>query len=218
MFADSGELMSSLDLDQSRAVVGTFARVTPGKVRHVQTLKQIDQWTLGQSRQLPLHKFAVDDGAGPEVYIQPRTGDIAAYTTARSRTLAWMGTIPHWLYFAALRENQPLWYKIIVWTSGLVCVLAVLGLIIGTMLLKRPRPFRLSAAIPYSRWMRWHYITGLVFGIFTLTWAFSGLLSMEPFEWTRAQGLQVRPNVFNGGQVDLNRFATYGSRYLECHS
>ena len=28
-------------------------------------------------------------------------------TTRRSRALAWIGTIPHWLYFTALRANQP---------------------------------------------------------------------------------------------------------------
>ncbi len=70
-------------------------------------------------------------------------------------------------------------------------MLAVLGLILSVTQFKRVRPFRLRSAIPYAGWMRWHYITGAVFGLFTLTWAFSGLLSMEPFEWTRAEGLEV---------------------------
>lgn len=205
VFADTGEVLSEVNLDQARAITAAFARVPLDKVRHVETLEKIDQWTL-QSR-LPLYKFAVDDGAGTEIYIQPRTGEVAMHTTSRARMLAWMGTIPHWFYFTALRGDQPLWYKLVVWTSALVCVLAVLGLVIGTVLLRRPKPGRLSSAIPYSGWTRWHYITGLVFGFFTLTWAFSGLLSMEPFEWTRAEGLQVRANVFTGGQADLNRFA-----------
>ena len=54
--------------------------------------------------------------------------------------------------------------------------------------------------------MRWHYVTGVVFGVFTLTWAFSGLLSMEPFAWTNARGLEVRRDVFTGGAVDLASF------------
>ncbi len=54
--------------------------------------------------------------------------------------------------------------------------------------------------------MRWHYILGSVFGIFVLTWAFSGLMSMEPWEWTNARGLEVRSDVFTGGHVDLSRF------------
>ena len=55
--------------------------------------------------------------------------------------------------------------------------------------------------------MRWHYITGAVFGLFTLTWAFSGLLSMQPFAWTRAEGLDLPSDTFTLGPVDLAQFA-----------
>jgi uncharacterized membrane protein YkoI len=54
--------------------------------------------------------------------------------------------------------------------------------------------------------MRWHYITGVVFGVFTLTWVFSGLLSMEPFGWATQPGLAIPRNAFTGGAVDLSRF------------
>src|SRR5262249_43482237 len=104
--------------------------------------------------------------------------------------------------------NQRLWYRIIVWTSGALCVLGVLGLSLAVTQLKRTRPFNLSKAIPYSGWMRWHYITGAIFGAFTLTWAFSGLLSMEPFAWTNASGLEVPREALTGGPVDLSRFTT----------
>jgi hypothetical protein len=55
--------------------------------------------------------------------------------------------------------------------------------------------------------MRWHYVTGLVFGVFTATWAFSGLLSMEPFVWTNSQPLDVRRDVFTGGSIELGQYA-----------
>ena len=58
-------------------------------------------------RQMPLYKFAADDGLGTEVYVQPKTAEIAMLTTRRSRALAWLSTIPHWLYFTSLRANQP---------------------------------------------------------------------------------------------------------------
>ena len=54
--------------------------------------------------------------------------------------------------------------------------------------------------------MRWHYLTGAVFGLFTLTWAFSGLLSMEPFAWTRAEGLEIPRGAFTGGPTLLAQF------------
>jgi hypothetical protein len=53
-----------------------------------------------------------------------------------------------------------------------------------------------------------------VFGAFTLTWVFSGLMSMEPFAWTRAVGLDVPRDVFSGGALDLERFATFDDSAL----
>ena len=54
--------------------------------------------------------------------------------------------------------------------------------------------------------MWWHYVTGAVFGLFTLTWVFSGLLSMEPYAWTNARGLELRGDVLTGGPLDLSTF------------
>lgn len=208
VFADTGEVMDEIGLEQSKAVATRFMNVPAGQVRHVGTLNEVDQWTLGQSRQMPLHKFAVDDGSGTELYIQPVTGEVAMLTTQRTRALAWMGVIPHWMYFTWLRTNQPVWFQIVVWTSALACAAALLGLILGFTQFRWRKPVRPATSIPYAGWMRWHYVTGAVFGVFTLTWAFSGLLSMEPFAWTRATGLEVRRDVFTGGQVDLSQFGS----------
>jgi hypothetical protein len=57
--------------------------------------------------------------------------------------------------------------------------------------------------------MRWHYISGVVFGVFTLTFAFSGLVSMEPWAWTNAPGLELPRDVLTGGPVDLKRFTAH---------
>jgi hypothetical protein len=61
-------------------------------------------------------------------------------------------------------------------------------------------------AIPYTGWMRWHYISGAVFGLTTLGFAYSGLLSMEPFAWTNAEGLDIRRDTFTGGALQLAEF------------
>ncbi len=206
VFADTGDIFEEIDPAQSLTIASRFMNLPEAQVHFAGTLTKIDQWTLVQSRQIPLHKFRADDGLGTELYVSPQTGEVTLVTDRRGRALAWMGTIPHWLYFSALRANQPLWYRIVVWTSGLVCVLAVLGLVLGVTQFRRPKPFRLSAALPYLGWMRWHYITGVIFGIFTLTWAYSGLLSMEPFAWTNAEGLEVERDVFTGGPINLTEF------------
>lgn len=210
VFADTGDVLDELSLEQAKDVAVSFTRAPASQVHHVRTLHEVDQWTL-QSR-LPLQKFRVDDDAGTEVYIQPQTGEVAMMTTRSGRGWAWVSTIPHWMYFTALRTNQPLWYRLVVWTSALACVLAVLGLVLGVTQL-RPRSARrspnLTGAIPYSGAMRWHYVSGVIFGVFTFTFALSGLVSMEPWEWTNAPGLELPRDVLSGGQVDLSRFAAH---------
>jgi hypothetical protein len=57
--------------------------------------------------------------------------------------------------------------------------------------------------------MRWHYITGVVFGIFTLTWVFSGLLSMDPWEWVSGADLEVDTEPFTGGGLDVAQFPSW---------
>ncbi len=206
VFADTGEVLGDISVARSRRIASAFRGLPVEHVASERTLGRVDQWTLGQGRNLPLHKFRVTDGRGTELYVAPQSAEVTLLTTRRSRALAWMGTIPHWLYFAALRTNQPIWYRIVVWTSALACVIAVLGLILGVTQFRRSKPFKLAASTPYSGWMRWHYVTGVVFGLCTLTFAFSGLLSMEPFAWTNATGLEVRRDALTGGPVDLSQF------------
>jgi hypothetical protein len=207
VFADTGDLLDDVSPRQARGIVANFMRVSEDEVHHVRTLTDIDQWTLQQGRLLPLHKFAVDDEAGTEAYVEASSGEIAMLTTRKARGLAWVSTIPHWFYFTALRDNQPLWLRFMIWTSAAACLLALLGLVLSITQWRRVRPFSLSKAIPYSGSMRWHYMTGAVFGVFTLTWAFSGLVSMEPWGWTEAAGVEVRRDVFTGGPPDLSKFA-----------
>ena len=206
VFADTGEVLGDVNADQAHAIASKFMALPADKVRQVATLTEVDQWTLNQRRLMPLYKFAADDGLGTELYIPASTGEVSMLTTSRQRLFAYLGVIPHWLYFTPLRVQQPLWYDIMVWTSTLACVLAVIGMVIGFIKLRWTRPFKLSTAIPYVGWMRWHYITGMVFGVFTLTFAFSGLLSMEPYEWTNAEGLAIERDVFTGGALDFAAF------------
>jgi hypothetical protein len=105
-------------------------------------------------------------------------------------------------------NNQPVWYQIVVWTSGIVRAGAPrVDPRVTRCGGRGPRIGAWAATgIPYSGWMRWHYITGVIFGVFTLTWVFSGLLSMEPFGWATNPGLQIPRDAFTGGEVELSRF------------
>jgi hypothetical protein len=204
--------MQELSVDAARAVAARFVDVPEERVAFAETVDTVDQWTLTMRNALPLHRFDVSDGTGTRVYVSPSSGRVELVTTTQSRALAWIGTIPHWLYFTPLRTNQPLWYWTVVWLAIAACVLAVLGLVLGIWQLRRTRPFNASAAIPYRGWMRWHHILGLFFGVFALTWAFSGLLSMEPFDWTSAESVDVRREVFTGGPVALASYPRFDER------
>lgn len=204
--ADNGTYMDPLDEQQSLRLASEFLAIPAQQLRPVAQLQQVDQWTMTESRDLPFYKFAADDGLGTEVYVSPENAKVVVYTTSRSRALAWLGTIPHWLYFASLRLNQPLWYDVVIWLSALGSVLALLGLVLAVTQWRRTRPFTLQRAIPYRGLLRWHYILGALFGVIMLTWVFSGLLSMEPFAWTRDPGVAVDRQVLADGSLDLAAF------------
>ncbi len=206
IFADTGEPLDDVGPTQARTIAARFMNLPEEQVHDAGMLTRPDQWTLTQ-RQMPSFKFWVDDPTHTELYVSARSAEVSVLTTRRSRVLAWLGTIPHWLYFAPLRLNGPLWTRVVVWTSALGCVLASIGLILGVTQFRRSTPFSLSSSIPYSGWMRWHYITGVVFGVFTLTWVFSGLMSMEPWGWTRHQGLRVNNAMLSGDPLDLSQFS-----------
>jgi hypothetical protein len=207
IYADTGEFLPYLNENQAAQVASSFLDIPVGQFSFVGELEEVDQWTLTESRQLPFMKFTADDGLGTEVYVSPDTGRVVSYTTTWSRALAWLGTIPHWLYIADLRLNQPLWYKVVVWLSYTGCALAFLGLCLGfTQYRRNIRPFSLKRAIPYHGMMRWHYILGVVFGVFTLTWVFSGLVSMEPWAWTSVRGLAIDGQVYQQGDMKMADF------------
>lgn len=189
--ADNGELLDELIQAQAVQLASDFLDIPADRFRFLDTLTEPDQWTLTNLRELPMFHFAVDDGLGTEVYVSPREMQVSVYTTRQSRMLAWLGTIPHWLYFEGLRNNQPLWYDLVVYLAYGGCVVALLGLGLGLLQWRKVRPFKLARAIPYQGWHRWHYILGCVFGVFSLTWVFSGLVSMEPWGWTNADGLRL---------------------------
>jgi hypothetical protein len=58
---------------------------------------------------------------------------------------------------------------------------------------------------------RWHMIFGLLFGVRPATWAFSGMLSMDPFPTTPAEpqthGLARVANALRGARFELTAFS-----------
>jgi hypothetical protein len=76
------------------------------------------------------------------------------------------------------------------------------GLAIGVWMYSPAKRYRSQAgttSIPYRGQKRWHMVLGLIFGIAAATWAFSGMLSMDPFPLTRRGDRGDIPAALRGG-------------------
>ena len=197
VFADTGDLLDEIGEAESIEIARRFMKAPPSALHHVAVLNSADQWTIEHRSQMPLHKITVDDAARTELYVSEETAEVALMTTRGSRALAGVAAIPHWLYFKSLRLNDGLWTRVVLWTSGLGTVSAFVGLILGVTQIRTR----------YVGWMRWHYVTGAIFGVFTLTWVSSGFLSMEPWDWTSrgTSGARI-PQALGGGPASLSWF------------
>ena len=183
VYADTGEEQ----LDIPKAMVHRIAEAwtkQPASRARVELVTEVDQWTvqLRLADLIPLWKFSWPDGE--QVYVTQTTGDVVQHTTSASRLGAYVGAIPHWFYFTPLRRDGATWSRVVIWSSGIGTIAAILGVIIGAWMYspgKRYRYAGVPSSIPYRGQKRWHTVLGLVFGVATITWAFSGMLSMDPF-------------------------------------
>lgn len=167
---------------------------------------ELDQWTVyGRFRQhQPLWKASFGDNAGTVLYISGSQGTVVQDTTRHERFWNWLGAVPHWLYFTSFRQIQPLWYNFVVYASVLGVFLTVTGIYVG--LRQYGRGKRRS---PYRGLALWHHWTGLIFGVFTLTWMVSGLFSMQPWGMFESKGPGEEVAAMRGRPMnadDLRRF------------
>ena len=191
VFGDTGEHLSSLTesraLDVARAFVDAAGDAGSVRVRYDQIIREPDQWTLQIRALLPVHRIALGDAADSYLYVSDQTAEPVLVTSRSSRTVGYLGAVVHWIYFTPIRRNAAAWTQLIIWSSVAGCLLCLSGLVWGVWQAVRLR------GTPYSGLMRWHHYAGLIFGVITLTFVFSGLLSMNPWGWpptsplTRAQ-------------------------------
>lgn len=198
VYADTAMAVPPLDSTTGAdvAVAVVLMRSTPGTprpaVRYLRTLVEADQWTLEQPlpSQLPLLEFEIVDAEATHVYVSVTGAEAVTATTRRGRVMAWLGAIPHWLYPASLRRHVRAWSWVVIVIAALGTVMCMAGLAIGVwqwrMGVRRVRrDGSLRARSPYhDPMMRWHHLLGLVFGVFSCTWMFSGLLSVNPGDWS----------------------------------
>ncbi len=204
-FADAGGQAPVVDAEQALRI----ARAFDGghhPLRYDARLTDADQWSFGVRSRMPMHRIAVDDPAETMLYVTEAGGDVVLKTHASGRFWGWTGAVLHWIYFTPLRRNAALWNDVIVWSSIAGTIMCVAGLAWGVWRLAPFRGYRLRRErhwSPYAGWMRWHHYAGLFFGVVTTTWIFSGLLSMDPWDWhpSTAPTREQRERVAGGSVV-----------------
>jgi hypothetical protein len=186
VFADSGQRLERLSQADALEAAARFAPQDAGALRYDAYLTEPDQWSLESRALFPLHRIALGDPADSYLYIGDRVGDAVLKTTRSERRWAYAGAVIHWIYVTPFRRHASLWAQTIIWLSLAGCVMCILGLVWGIWRFSIRGRYRLKRRrqrSPYAAWMRWHHYAGLIFGLTTLTWVFSGLLSMDPWAW-----------------------------------
>jgi hypothetical protein len=178
--AVTGAPIGDVSEADARAMV---AMTTLAAVERVKTI-DYDQWTVTRrfDPHRPLYRLELADGAGTNVYVSSRTGEIVQDTTRSERAWNWLGAVPHWIYFAPLRKDADVWHQVVVWLSGPMIIGAIAGMWIGILRLRPSRAAKGKSTTPHRGWMKWHHLGGLIGGLFLVTWIASGWLSMNPFK------------------------------------
>jgi len=181
--AVDGTMQTEFPPEMTFRIAASWTRQAPAEAK-VEENTEEDQWTVSEKFEdlRPMRKYSWPNGE--QVYVSTVTGDVEQYTTRASRMGAYFGAIPHWLYFTPLRKHASVWARIVIWASGLGTVAALCGIMIGISVYSPSKQYRKEGApssLPYTGQKRWHSILGLIFGMLACSWAFSGMLSMDPF-------------------------------------
>lgn len=131
----------------------------------------------------PLHRIDMHDPARTRLYVSSLTGEVVLDATRTERGWNYVGAWIHWLYPFRGNLFDGYWHQIVVWLSVAGVVLTITGSIVGILRWRFARPYASGSRSPYREpFMYWHHVAGLAFAAITLTWIFSGLMSMNPWK------------------------------------
>ena len=149
-------------------------------------LDTIDEDAFTHSRGLdahrPLHRVQLHDDASTLLYVSGSTGEVVRDAPRAERLWNYAGAWIHWLYPFRGGALNAYWTDIVNWLSIVGLGVILTGTVVGIMRWRFTRRYKNGSRSPYAGgMMRWHHISGLLFAAITLTWMFSGLMSMNPW-------------------------------------
>jgi hypothetical protein len=180
VYADTGERVAPLDRDGARVWLRGYLPEQQ-TLRYDAYLERPDTYTRLPALQthFPLHRVALDDAADTKYYVSERSGEAVMKSDGRTRLLGLFGYITHTFFFF---RQQTWWSALLNWVSWIGLAMSLTGAFIGVWrygLSPRFRHKGIPSHSPYTGWMKWHHYAGLLFGVFTITWVFSGLAALD---------------------------------------
>ena len=155
----------------------------PGIAAALDGRTQDDRWThsglLDAHR--PLIKVQMQDPAATLLYVSSTTGEVVMDVPRHQRYWNYVGAWLHWVYMFRDGSRDAVWSWLVIGLSALGTLSALAGGLVGIWRWRFSGRYKSGAKTPYREFqMRWHHLTGLVFGAILILWIFSGLMSMNP--------------------------------------
>ena len=194
-------------VDERRAMASAAAFAGPGVKLHYLGTVMEDAFT--HSRALdphrPLHRVQMQDDARTLLWISNRSGEVVRDAPRFEQLWNYAGAWIHWLYPFRGNGFERYWTDIVNWLSIGGIVAALTGTVVGIMRWRFKQLYRSGARTPYpGAMMRWHHITGLMFALVTITWIFSGLMSMNPWRIFDSGAPKLQMEALRGGALLLS--------------
>lgn len=170
----------------------------PGVAAARITLTDDDTWTHSRALDAhrPLFKVEMADADHTWLYVSSTTGEVVMDAPRAQRYWNYVGAWLHWLYMFREGSKDPVWHWLVVVLSAVGTVVTITGACVGLWRWRFAGRYKSGSRTPYRDTnMRWHHITGLLFGGILFTWMFSGLMSMNPLGIFSPSG--ERPHLAN---------------------
>ena len=177
--ADTAQQQKTINEEALMQIASNWVERIPIKK---DTIYDREQWVLYEryKSEMPMVHLTYDDKDKSELYISIKTGEVHQWTTRANRFWAYIGAIPHKLYFPFIRKDLETW-KWCIYIGGFICLIAAFtGFYVGIFVLIRRRLKKHVWENPYKKFVyRWHEFIGLGMGLFMILWGFSGMFIME---------------------------------------
>jgi hypothetical protein len=175
---------------------------TKSGIKEIVLINSLEQWIPWSYYKplLPFYKCFINDADHTVLYISKKTGTIVQKTNKKNRLLAWIGAIPHWIYFSKLRQNTGWWRFVVILISVVGIVVSASGIIVGFIRIRKKR-----GITPYKKfWYKWHHLTGFFFGLFVFTFILSGFFSMVKVpDWLAFVNSEKREKISWNNKLNL---------------